>query len=65
MAATMTKPGPKPLPPEQKLRRVAITLSHEAREAIEEMNPRSWSELISQLLVAEVERRRKKADRSP
>ena len=53
-----TRPGPKPLPPEQRQRRVNLTLTHEAVAALEELRESNWSALVSALLVAEAERRR-------
>ena len=59
----MAKMGRKPLPPEQRGKKTMVYLSADALEAVEELRPpgeRSWlSALVSALLVAEVDRRRR------
>ena len=57
------KPGPDPLPENEKGKRMNFYLSREAMQALAELDPggaKDWkSALVSALLVAEVERRRK------
>lgn len=56
------KPGPAPLPPEEKGKRVNLYLSRDAMLALVALDPggaKDWkSALVSRLLVAEAERRR-------